>query len=654
MSWMRDLVETYDRCVGAEGVELPTVFHLPFNSHIEVVLDGQGRLRDIRLLESAKKIEVPITEDSGSRSGTKPKPHPLIDKLCYVALDFEAHGGRPLLQDEYVAQLRAWAEDEPELASLSSVLRYVEGGSLTADLLARGILEKVGGSIKRVEKGAGRAGRTGLLRLVDDPKDAVVRWCVEIAGQAESRLWCDARLKASWVRRAAAAVASPGLCVVTGETVPLASKHPKGTVASAFHAKLVSQNDTTGFTYRGRFHDSDQASGVGVVTSQKAHAALRWLIERQGHVDPGSKAAVVAWTPSGHLLPDIDVATAELAQSEAELALLAAVTDSLVGDALRSDVGERYALALRRLLQGYSAKLSHTDTAMVMAIAPSTPGRMAITLYRRLQASEFVDRVMKWHERHAWLLKPADSGDAKGGRIMCGAPSPKAIIWAACGDRVQGNLARRTRERVLACLLDGKPVPGDIAQAAVRRAINRNGFGVSPHGQALYDEQLATACALHRGHHFKEGYQMALDRERASRDYLFGRLLAIAHALEAAAMYVSGEKLKRLTAAERLQTSFFARPEITLRSIALKLVPYKKRLAARRRDLLSRLEAEWQDVMTKFDPHDFNDERLSGEALLGFACEQAYLKEELWTKRRAKEPAPPEGAVTEAPMAATA
>src|SRR5699024_10967607 len=40
--------------------------------------------------------------------------------------------------------------------------------------------------------------------------------------------------------------------------------------------------DSSGYTYRGRFANPTEAVQIGYGVSQKAHHALRWLIQRQG------------------------------------------------------------------------------------------------------------------------------------------------------------------------------------------------------------------------------------------------------------------------------------------------------------------------------------------------------------------------------------
>ena len=43
------------------------------------------------------------------------------------------------------------------------------------------------------------------------------------------------------------------LCMLEGKTEPLALQHPKGIIPMNGNAKLISANDSSGFTYRGRF-----------------------------------------------------------------------------------------------------------------------------------------------------------------------------------------------------------------------------------------------------------------------------------------------------------------------------------------------------------------------------------------------------------------
>ena len=64
----------------------------------------------------------------------------------------------------------------------------------------------------------------------------------------------------------------------------------------------MSGNDSSGFTYRGRFIEPEQPVQIGFDVSQKSHNSLRWLIERQGYRN--GDLVYVAWSPKGTELPD--------------------------------------------------------------------------------------------------------------------------------------------------------------------------------------------------------------------------------------------------------------------------------------------------------------------------------------------------------------
>jgi CRISPR-associated protein Csd1 len=118
---------------------------------------------------------------------------------------------------------------------------------------------------------------------------------------------------------------------------------------------------------------------------------------------------------------------------------------------------------------------------------------------------------------------------------------------------------------------------------------------------------------------------MTLETERISRDYLYGRLLAIGERIERVALNVADEK--RDTNAARLMQRFADRPASTWRSIELALAPYKTRLRARRPGFLHKMEERLDEVISAFTQEDFVDDRkLSGEFLLGYHCERRSLR----------------------------
>ena len=118
---------------------------------------------------------------------------------------------------------------------------------------------------------------------------------------------------------------------------------------------------------------------------------------------------------------------------------------------------------------------------------------------------------------------------------------------------------------------------------------------------------------------------MALEEDRKSRDYLYGRLLAIAERIEEVALNVGGES--RPTTAARLMQRFADRPFSTWRNIELGLQPYMQRLQGTRAGFLTNRKKDLDAVFAAFSPDDFTSEKqLSGEFLLGYHCQKQYWR----------------------------
>jgi CRISPR-associated protein Csd1 len=161
---------------------------------------------------------------------------------------------------------------------------------------------------------------------------------------------------------------------------------------------------------------------------------------------------------------------------------------------------------------------------------------------------------------------------------------------------------------------------------AVRRASNRNNC---EHWE--WERNLGVACALFKGYYERypketerRKYEMGLERERRTRDYLYGRLLAVAEKIEEIALSVGGEN--RPTNAARLMQRFADRPCSTWRTIMMNLQPYMQRLQGSRAGFLTNRKKELDEIISAFSPEDFtSDQQLSGEFLLGYHCQRQEL-----------------------------
>ena len=617
MSWIQKLFDTYENCAGhePEGAELlMPICHTAQQAQIEIVMDGTGTFRRASVLDkNASTTMIPCTEESGGRAGSKPVNHPLCDKMQYVARDYLEFGGevtsgfsaRPEEPHEaYMADIRAWAASGCGNSKLAAILNYVERGQVVADLIGAKVLP-VGADGKLLKHWIGdKEAAPPIFRAIQNtqsPEVAFVRWRVEEVDNPSSATWQDTELISGWVNYYRRIQKKRGCCMVTGANLALAVQHPAKLRHGGDKAKLISSNDTSGYTFRGKFLDADEAAAVGFEITQKAHNALRWLITRQSYKH--GDQVVVSWSVTGKPVPDPFASTLEL------LGIAPATPGTK-----SSDTAQEFALRLRNAIAGYRAKLDPADDIVVMGLDSATPGRMSIAFYRELKGSDFLQRVESWHRRYAW-----HQNFGKDSRFV-GAPSPRDIAEAAFGRRLDDKLRRATVERLLPCIIDGQPVPRDLAVSTTRRASNR--FGLEPWE---WEKCLGIACALTKGLHTERNYRMALETDRTTRDYLYGRLLAIAEHIEGRALFVAGER--RDTTAARLMQRFADRPYSTWKTIELSLTPYKSRLRNQRAGFLHEMEKLMDEVIDTFSDGDFTqDSQLSGEFLLGYHCQRRALR----------------------------
>lgn len=629
MSWMQKLYETYEQCAGnpnlAQGsIPLLPVGHGSQQAHIVITLESNGCFLRAREFDEKTRIVMPVTEKSltGRTSGCA--PHPLADKIQYCAKDLPsfAHGGKSYF-DQYEAQLSAWCASPFTGPKAKAVLAYVRKGTLVQDLRDCGVLHD--------GEGGPQATKWNDIQL----KDLFVCWSVEIPGDPSSNTWEDDDLRRSWVQYDAATQQEcvSDLCYVSGSKQPLCLKHPTKIRNPADGAKLISSNDLSGFTFRGRFTDGTQACGVGYEVSQKAHSALRWLIARQGYRN--DTQVFVSWAVSGKPVPSLIEDSPDWLDEPIDMD----DGDAQAGLDHTRDAGQSFALRLNKYIAGYAATLDPTECIVVMGLdsTVANKGRMSIIYYRELLRSEFLERLKKWHTDMAWpqrvSAKQKGKDKKKGAPVapwrVC-APTPRNIAEAAYGRRLDDKLKRATVERLVPCIVDGREPPADLVESCVRRAANRPGF--KEHWE--WEQALGIACAMYKGRHARHAkaeqrrtYGMALELERTSRDYLYGRLLAVAEHVEEIALRVAGEA--RPTTAARLMQRFADHPCSTWRTIEMALQPYMQRLQASRGGFLHNMRTLLDEVLCLFQGEDFQSEhRLTGEFLLGYHCQRQVWKKD--------------------------
>ena len=650
MSWMQKLYRTYESIL-EQGVTddtepLTPVGHTIQNAHIAIVIDGQGNFQTARVMPPKTAILLPATESSENRTSGE-APHPLADKIQYVAKDYSNYGGeKKAYFDGYLKQLKAWCESPFAHPKVQAVLHYVAKGRVVADLVEAGIFP-LNSEGKVLNKWEAEGDAPPIFSVLPKTKgeiefgSALVCWQVEIAGDVHSQTWTDKTIQQSWADYAASEKAEKGFCLVQGEETVISTMHPAKLRHTGDKAKLISSNDTAGYTFRGRFATAEEAASVSADVSAKAHSALRWLISRQG-IRNGDQVTV-AWAISGKPVPSpMKDISAELDWADMENWDISAVEnpDEITAQRLPENseaapdwsvnIGRAAAQIIKKKLHGYQAKLKAHEQISLIMLDSATPGRMALTYYQEFLPADYFANLDAWIDDFSWYQRysievPNGKKTDKRTQWRFVPPSPYSIAEAVYGKSLSDTLKKQLYARLLPVIAGGTSVliPEDLVRQSFQAACNPNGCE-----NWEWQRNIGVACALYKGwrarHHDlsqRRTYPMSLDTQNRSRDYLYGRLLAVAENTESYALYLAGEK--RATTAERYMQRFAEHPFATWRNIELALKPYQERLHNNGKDTGAQAIGE---IMELFAIDDFTcDDKLSGEFLLGYHCQKMEI-----------------------------
>ena len=647
MTWFQKLYETYGNVIASdlftdEENALMPVAHSSQQAHIIVRIDGEGRFLDAEYIGKTSVI-LPATEESAGRTSGR-VAHPLIDQIKYCARDYPEFSGEEGFYDLYEKTLKNWVRSPYTHPMAQAVYTYISKGTLVHDLVEKKILrlDETGHLATVASEGedipvfkvlTAKKGKDGVNRRYQG--DLMIAWQVEIPGENESKTWKSKSLQSAWTAYDASQMEKRGMCMVTGEDSLLAGQHPRNIRRPGDGAKLISANDKSGFTFRGRFITPEDACAVGYETSHMAHNALRWLIARQGYKN--GDQIVLSWAISGIPVPQ-PVNDDWMSDDEDNIdfssdgAVLPENTAATQENGIRhgQDLGQTFASKLARSLKGFDEKFQATDTIAILGLDSATTGRLSVSFYRELLWSDYLRALENWQKDLSWLLRRNREIDIQktGGKKTVSvwkmaAPTPNEIVMAAYGKRSDDKLKKNTVERLLPCIADERSIPFDLLNACINRACSRAGMD-----NWEWETTLGVACALYKGYYKRHPekqkrreFDMSLDDKNTSRDYLFGRLLAVAERIEKMALWVAGEN--RPTNAERLMQRFSDSPYSTWRQLEMALQPYRQRLLQSRSGFMRHMDKLLDDVIASFTPEDFmKPGRLGGEFLLGYHCQR--------------------------------
>ncbi|MFR3250820.1 MAG: type I-C CRISPR-associated protein Cas8c/Csd1 [Eisenbergiella sp.] len=626
MSWTEKCCDTYDACediVGIcneeEGTVLLPLGHMYTELNAIVYLDCAGSLQRMEKIEgcdsnvkNGDNIFMPCTEESASRSGKGASkfPHPLFDRVKYLCSSIYLENLK-----QWITYLERKEEYTAACRIISAIYCYISQGTLINDLISYRITDSKG-NVK---------------------KDWNIGFCVNAADGKENRLWKMPDLWRAWndfYSENYVNKRKKDVCYATGrENLPYSSKHPKKINIYSANAKLISGNDQENFTFRGRFETPSEAVTISYEASQKVHQTLRWLISKPNCYRCDTQA-IIAWA--------IDKVPEILSCYEDSYGIYKMEVQNDPEKLRFADhtVYADYSQALKNLLLGYNSfdKIKrHIRQVVVMAVDSSTDGRMAVTYYRELREDEYEERLVIWHDTcKSYQRYDKETGDFGKTGYFIGAPSMNRITLAVLGtrkawksDASYNKIVRILREQLLHCIFDGDKIPQSMVNAAFRRAINplalENTVSKNREGRwRNWEYVLGTACALIKRYYHdykKEEYEVKLEESRSDRDYLYGRLLAVADQIEMSARYRQGKTKEdaRATNAMRYMTAFSMHPFRTWNMLfSQQLNPYLVQL-----DGGGRYLKEIGLICNLFEAGAYeSDAPLDGRFLLGFFAQR--------------------------------
>ncbi len=655
MPWMNMLYQTYEENAAmagkvGESVPLSLVAHIIANAQLEIYINTDGEFKGANRIDKNSKEDrrtiIPVTEASASRASVT-APHPLCDMLPYVAGDF----GKYLADEKAAAKadekfrkyrddLAQWANSDYTHPKVQAVFAYISKCTLMKDLILSGIVTCTAEGFLDNEKISGAAYEKTMVRF-------------RVMNDSPEPTWEDTSLFDCYTSYYLSMQGgTQDICYLKGEAAPISVNHPKGIVAANYAAKLISSNDKTNFTYRGRFKTAQEACAVSYEATQKAHSALTWLAAKQGvTVGKQDKRTYICWNPKGK---EVLNPAAELFQIEQD--------DAEPTDKTEAEYQKRFL----KTLNGYRNKLDDNDDIVIITLDAATTGRLAVTYYNELKSSDFYDRIALWGRTCCWDFDQSqEREDKKTGKklnrkpdYIFTTPFTSQIINCAFGVPRNGLLEtddkvmKEQSQRIYHCIIDTAPVPHDITQALFRQASHLQLFSEKVRRRVLF-----VACAMIAKRYYDENNRASdkekgegkgekrimsnLDTNSSNRDYLFGRLLAVMEEVER--LYLVRIEDSRETNAMRLQAAFVNHPLTTYKVLygkiahcfrSMKYTKDKNKYRDLMDEIVDRLKIE--EIKTYKDEKELNLP-LNEMYLLGFHSQRKQFLEDRENNKKNKD-----------------
>lgn len=599
MNWEEELLDLYNANQDIAGkvvsqgndktVVLAPVYHMLKNADVEVELDKKGCFIAARkLMENEKSTLVPMTYAAAGRTSRVIAPYPLFDDWEYLSGDYADYfGGKDSKYTSYMEGLNKWRISDENNIVVSALYSYLSKKSLIHDLIASDVVDKT-------KDGKVKKSKIFIRFIVDGEK-----------------YWLNRNYQKKFIELYKTSLVDEGLDYLTGSREPVLYK---GFPKFKGNNKLLSSNDESNYTYRGRFSNREEAFSIGAESYQKIHNALKWIIDKQGY--SLDEFTMVTWESSQRKMPDWNDDAEEIVSKYYDEFFVDGWDDE------ETEVYDSNYITARQFnvaLKGYMRHVNNTSRMIFVSVNAATTGRLALTEYKTLDSSRYLDNIAKWHKEGEWR-HVKDNGKV----TFFGMPGINDIAEMLCGiENKNGKLEIRENSRkayieiinrLIPCVWNGQHIPYDLVQKCIIKA----SMPLSYKNRMNWKRVISMSCSFvkkYRFERYKETWDMSLDKKCKDRSYLYGRLLAIADRIEYTT-YDEEKDAKRITNAKRYMNAFSQHPYTTWKVIEERIQPYLAKLNPGSRVFYSKLLDEVQNLFTIETFED--NKRLGGLYLLGF------------------------------------
>ncbi len=559
---------------------------------VKIVLDEEGVPSHLSFLEKDAYTIFPVTEDSLNRTSNE-FAHPLCDDMQYLSKSLNEKKYR-----HYCEQNEEWLEGvlsklaELDAGESGDMILFLE--QIRDLVISEDILKVVGNLIAKRYRVLARENQTVEIEIKPESEGSkAVTKKVDLSKVfiTFGKQFSDAKKRDIDITKHkklhdahvlhiqeihTTQTDKFDICNITGQRTYCTTRH-RGLLGKG---KIVSISNNTE-TYFGRFQEGPEVVHLGADTSEKIHLMLKFFLEHQDNAQGlyHNTTAVIWFAEDLFNERQFSLSDPTMESSDS--------WDNLDDEYESTSLADERSRQWKMILRGEIplADEGKDDFFYLMIINKISNGRIAVQRARTIPIMNFLKNIQHWQQSCSWELR-----DFHTGKHEVRTPRPWDIVCFVYGIETDGKvvclkdeLKSAAFKRLLPSIIDGVPLPRDMARQIFSNYKNRIGY------KKCWRCLQYMSCALlnkARQDGGKEKRRPMLETDKQTRDYLYGRLLAVYEKIEMDAMTSADKKGEsegntlRITNVEKVWAAFFQTPERMLETLHLKICPYLQKLKA--------------------------------------------------------------------------